>query len=101
MPGTSPGMTTIGTMTTESSRRLRAFLRVVAALRGEHFLEVALRPIAQRIDRGGERRAERRDRIFNRDRNGRDRLAADQAVALERLQHLAQHLLRDAFNGAA
>jgi hypothetical protein len=79
-----------------SSHQLRRFLllpRVVAALGGENVLQILLGPIAQRIDRAGERQPELRDRILDRHGHGRDGMAPEQAVAFERFEDLAQHLL--------
>jgi hypothetical protein len=68
---------------TALSRSFLLLLRVVAALGGEHFLQVLLGSISQGIDCGSERQPKLRDRILHRDRHGCDGAALDEPVALE------------------
>src|SRR5712664_3578711 len=71
---------------------------IVLLLRQQYLFHVGFRPDSQIIDGGGKGLAERRDRIFNGDRHGWDRPAADETVALQALEGLRQHFLRDAFD---
>src|SRR5271166_2898196 len=64
------------------------------------FADVVERPLMQAMKRRGQRPAERGDRIFQRDWRGRKNGSRNQAVALQRLQSLREHLLRYAFNPA-
>ena len=58
-------------------------------------LAVRERPRADRAQRGGQRGAQRGERVVDARRHLGVHLAADQAVALHAAQRLGQHLLRD------
>jgi hypothetical protein len=67
---------------------------------GEHGGDVIARPELEPVENRRQRLAERRDRVFDRNRRRRPDGSGDQPIALHLLQRLRQHLLRHAFNVA-
>src|SRR4051794_7815140 len=69
--------------------------RVALPARCENSLEVLVRPLPDCKQGAGEGPAQRRERILDSNRSLGEHLPANEAVALERFERLAQNLLRD------
>lgn len=73
--------------------KLEERFHVVVPLRSNDFLYIFLRPDTQPVQRRRQRHAQRSDAVLDRYRYSRKDSSRDQAVALQTLQSLREHLL--------